>query len=92
MPEPRSRVQSHPVHAQRREGGELIGGEPWGKRQSHPHLCEDCQTRAVTAEQQAEARAEEFERQEREQERLRQEAEGRAAAQKAGGWFSRFRT
>ena len=25
----------------------------WSKRQSHPHLCEDCQDRAVAAEQQA---------------------------------------
>uniref|UniRef100_UPI002F906EB1 replication-relaxation family protein n=1 Tax=Streptomyces sp. NBC_01553 TaxID=2975877 RepID=UPI002F906EB1 len=64
----------------------------WSRRQSHPHLCEHCQTWAVTAKRQAEARAEEHERQEREQERLRQEAEDRAAAQKAGGWFSRFRT
>ncbi|MFI8888405.1 replication-relaxation family protein [Streptomyces sp. NPDC053813] len=64
----------------------------WSRRQSHPHLCEHCQTQAVTAQQQAEARAEEHERQEREQERLRQEAEEQAAAQKAGGWFSRFRT
>lgn len=63
----------------------------WSRRQSHPHLCEHCQTWTVTAKQQAEARAEEHERQEREQERLRQEAEDRAAAQKAG-WFSRFRT
>ncbi|MFE3150715.1 hypothetical protein ACFXJ6_29320 [Streptomyces sp. NPDC059218] len=63
----------------------------WSRRQSHPHLCEHCQTRTVTAKQQAEARAEEQARQEREQERLRQEAEEQAAAQKAGGWLSRFR-
>ncbi|MFD0343363.1 hypothetical protein ACFVH0_32575 [Streptomyces sp. NPDC127117] len=64
----------------------------WSKRQSHPHLCEHCQHQSVTAEakQQAKTRAEERERQE--QERLRQEAEEQAAAQKAGGWLSRFHT
>ncbi|WP_181140739.1 hypothetical protein [Streptomyces sp. Ru62] len=31
-------------------------------------------------------------RERQEQERLRQEAEEQAAAQKAGGWLSRFRT
>ncbi|WEP00677.1 replication-relaxation family protein (plasmid) [Streptomyces sp. FXJ1.172] len=61
----------------------------WGERESHPHLCEDCQGRAVAAEAQAEA----DERERQEQERLRQEAEEQAAAaQKAGGWLSRFRT
>ncbi|MEV6750522.1 hypothetical protein AB0N21_40460 [Streptomyces sp. NPDC051080] len=25
----------------------------WSRRQSHPHLCENCQSRAVAAEQQA---------------------------------------
>ncbi|MFF5020268.1 hypothetical protein [Streptomyces sp. NPDC001165] len=55
--------------------------------QSHPHLCEDCQSRAVAAQQQAEA-----EREGQEQERLCQEAEEQAAGQKAGGWLSRFRT
>ncbi|MFF7904023.1 MULTISPECIES: hypothetical protein [unclassified Streptomyces] len=59
-----------------------------GERESHPHQCEDCQDRAVAAEQQAEA----AERERQEQERLRQEAEEQAAAQKAGGWFFRFRT
>ncbi|WP_240797440.1 replication-relaxation family protein [Streptomyces sp. F001] len=59
----------------------------WSKRQSHPHLCEDCQDRAVAAEQQAEA----DERERQEQERLRQEAEEQAAAQEAGGWLSHFR-
>ncbi|CAL9654604.1 hypothetical protein SUDANB176_06743 [Streptomyces sp. enrichment culture] len=43
----------------------------WSKRQSHPHLCETCQDRAVAAEAQAEA----DERERQEQERLRQEAE-----------------
>ncbi|MET8955388.1 hypothetical protein ACWEO4_33725 [Streptomyces sp. NPDC004393] len=60
----------------------------WSKRQSHPHLCEESQDRAVAVQQQAEA--DEPERQELE--RLRQEAEEQAAAQKAGGWLSRFRT
>ncbi|MFE3409216.1 replication-relaxation family protein [Streptomyces mirabilis] len=60
----------------------------WGQsRESHPHLCEDCQSRAVAAQQ---AEADERERQE--QERLRQEQEAEQAAQKSGGWFSRFRT
>ncbi|MEU5757017.1 replication-relaxation family protein [Streptomyces sp. NPDC047829] len=60
----------------------------WGERESHPHLCENCQHRAVAAEQQAEAE----ERERQEQERLRRQAEELAAAQKAGGWLSRFRT
>ncbi|MER6738132.1 hypothetical protein [Streptomyces puniciscabiei] len=68
---------------------EVIGyTRDWSKRQSHPHRCEDCQDRAVAAEAQAEA----DERERQEQERLRQEAEEQAAAQKAGGWFSRLRT
>jgi hypothetical protein len=64
--------------------------QDWSKRQSHPrvHLCEDCQDRAVAVQAQAEA----DERERQEQERLRQEAEEQAAAQKAGGWLSRFRT
>ncbi|MFF4542473.1 replication-relaxation family protein [Streptomyces aureus] len=61
----------------------------WGSGPSHPHLCEVCQNRAVAAQERAEA--DERERQE-EQERLRLEAEEQAAAQKARGWFSRFRT
>ncbi|MEU1406802.1 replication-relaxation family protein [Streptomyces sp. NPDC005728] len=61
----------------------------WGQpRESHPHLCGDCQSRAVAAQQQAEA----DERERQAQERLRQEAEEQAAAQKADGWLSRFRT
>lgn len=60
----------------------------WSKRQSHPHLCEDCQSRAVAAQQQAEA----DERERQEQERLGQEAEEQAATQKTGSWLSRFRT
>ncbi|MFD7206281.1 hypothetical protein [Streptomyces sp. NPDC059893] len=59
----------------------------WQNPASHPHLCEDCQSRAVAVEQQAEA----DERDRQEQERLRQEQEAEAA-QKAGGWLSRFRT
>ncbi|MFF4542469.1 replication-relaxation family protein [Streptomyces aureus] len=60
----------------------------WSSCPSHPHLCEDCQDRAVTAEQRAEA----DERERQEQERLCLEAKDQAAAQKAGGWLSRFRT
>ncbi|MGW1068914.1 hypothetical protein ACWD4F_30890 [Streptomyces aureus] len=60
----------------------------WSSCPSHPHLCEDCQDRAVTAEQRAEA----DKRERQEQERLRLEAKDQAAAQKAGGWLSRFRT
>ncbi|MFB6717659.1 MULTISPECIES: hypothetical protein [unclassified Streptomyces] len=56
-------------------------------RESHPHLCEDCQDRAIAARKQAEA--DEHERQE--QERLRKQVEEEAAPQKAGGWRSRFR-
>ncbi|MFB7635570.1 hypothetical protein ACFC0M_32095 [Streptomyces sp. NPDC056149] len=56
-------------------------------RESHPHLCEDCQSRAVVAEQQAGA----AERERQESERQRQEAEAEQAVRKAG-WFSRFRT
>ncbi|MEV6549285.1 hypothetical protein AB0M57_11290 [Streptomyces sp. NPDC051597] len=59
-----------------------------GERESHPHLCEGCQDQAVAAEAQAEA----DKRERQEQERLRREAEEGAAAQKAGGWLSRFRT
>ncbi|MGW4758507.1 replication-relaxation family protein [Streptomyces chartreusis] len=61
----------------------------WGQpRESHPHLCEDCQSGAVAVERQA--RADERERQE--QERLRQEAEAEQAARRAGGWLGRWRT
>ncbi|MFJ5787942.1 replication-relaxation family protein [Streptomyces hydrogenans] len=68
---------------------EAIGySRGWGERESHPHLCENCQARAVAAE----ARAEADERERQEQERLHQEAEEQAAAQKAGGWLSRFRS
>lgn len=59
----------------------------WSKRQSHPHLCEDCQERAVAAEQQADA-----DDREQEQEHLRQEREAEQAARKAGGWLGRWRT
>ncbi|MFD8735898.1 hypothetical protein ACFV06_13370 [Streptomyces sp. NPDC059618] len=57
-------------------------------RESHPYLCEDCQDRAVAVR----ARAEADERERQEQERLRLEAGEQAAAQRAGGWLSRFRT
>ncbi|MFJ4972705.1 replication-relaxation family protein [Streptomyces sp. NPDC088755] len=55
--------------------------------ESHKHLCEDCQSRAVAAEQQAKA----DERERQEQDRLRQQAEEEAPAQKAGRWRPRFR-
>ncbi|MFJ2630014.1 hypothetical protein ACIO6T_43545 [Streptomyces sp. NPDC087532] len=56
--------------------------------ESHKHLCEDCQSRAVAAKKQAEA----DERERQEQEQLRQQAEVEAPAQKAGRWRPRFRT
>ncbi|MBZ6107943.1 hypothetical protein ACF1HU_36200 [Streptomyces olivaceus] len=59
----------------------------WGERESHPHLCEDCQDRTVAAEQQGEA----DERERQEQERLRQEAEEHGPGQTTRGWFSLFR-
>lgn len=61
--------------------------------ESHKHLCEDCQSRVVVAEQWAEA----DERERQEQEQLRQQAEeaGRAAAEapaaKPRGLFGRRR-
>ncbi|WP_411076088.1 hypothetical protein [Streptomyces sp. cmx-4-7] len=68
---------------------EAIGSSRgWDKHESHPRLCEDCQDRAVAAA----ARAEADERGHQEQERLRQEAEEQAAAHKAGGWLSCFRS
>ncbi|MFF3578057.1 hypothetical protein [Streptomyces mirabilis] len=61
----------------------------WGRlRESHPHLCDDCQSRAVAAEKQAEA----DERERQEQERLRQETEAEQAARKASGWLGRWRS
>ncbi|MFF0110486.1 hypothetical protein [Streptomyces hirsutus] len=69
-----------------------VGSQGWGQpRESHPYLCDDCQSRAVAAEQQAQA----DERERQEQERLRREQEAELAEQadqKAGGWLSRFRT
>ncbi|MEU4173280.1 hypothetical protein AB0F46_41380 [Streptomyces sp. NPDC026665] len=60
----------------------------WSNHPSHPHLCEDCQSRAGAAQ----ARVEADERERQEQERLRLEAEEQAAERKAGSWLSRFRT
>ncbi|MFF0630245.1 replication-relaxation family protein [Streptomyces sp. NPDC004296] len=57
-------------------------------QEPHPHLCEDCQSRAVEADQQAEA----DNRKRQEQEQLRQEQEAERAANKSRGWLSRFRT
>lgn len=67
---------------------ERIEARGWDQpRESHPHLCEDCQSRAVAAQQQAEA----DERERQEQQRRLQEQEAGQAVQKAGGWLSRFR-
>ncbi|MFI8301364.1 replication-relaxation family protein [Streptomyces nigra] len=57
----------------------------WGRRDSHPHLCDDCKARVLEAERQAEQA--EHERQE--QERQEQEA---AQDSKAGGWLGRWRS
>jgi hypothetical protein len=54
----------------------------WGRGDSHPHLCDDCKTRALEAERQAEQ--DERDRQEQE----RQEAQ----ASQAGGWLGRWRS
>ncbi|WP_326756685.1 hypothetical protein OH738_01415 [Streptomyces hirsutus] len=71
------------------EIGAAMGSRGWGQpREPHSHLCDDCQSRAVAAEQQVQA----DERERREQERLRQEQEAEQADQKAGGRLSRFRT
>ncbi|MFD4970950.1 hypothetical protein [Streptomyces sp. NPDC058424] len=70
----------------RNAGGssQTTGGRPcsdWSQSwPSHPHLCKDCESRAVAAEQQAEA-----------DERERQEQEAEQVAQKRGGWLSHFR-
>ncbi|MET9039328.1 replication-relaxation family protein [Streptomyces mirabilis] len=67
----------------------VVDVRDWGRsRESHPHLCEDCRSRVVAAERQAEA----DERERQEQERLRQETEAEQAARKAGGWLGRWRT
>ncbi|MGY1495053.1 hypothetical protein ACW4TU_44855 [Streptomyces sp. QTS52] len=58
----------------------------WDHGDSHPHLCDNCRYRTLEAEQQA--RSDERECQEQE----RQGTEAAHADQKAGGWFSRFRT
>ncbi|MGW7256772.1 hypothetical protein [Streptomyces sp. NPDC054834] len=50
----------------------------WGRGDSHPHLCDDCKTRALEAERQAE----QAERERQEQERQETEA---APASKAAG-------
>ncbi|MFB7325556.1 hypothetical protein [Streptomyces sp. NPDC056190] len=66
-----------------------VNRSDWSQpRPSHPDLCEDCQSRAVAAQQQAEA----GERERQEQELRLQEQEAEQAAQKTGGWLSRFRT
>ncbi|MGW6145478.1 hypothetical protein [Streptomyces sp. NPDC055140] len=60
----------------------------WRNPASHPHLCGDCQGRAVAVERQAEA----DERDRQEQERLRRELEQGQDVPEADGWLSRFRT
>ncbi|MGC4987415.1 replication-relaxation family protein [Streptomyces sp. DT193] len=68
---------------------EAIGSTwDWSSRQSHPHLCENCQDRAVAAQAQAEA----DEREHQEQEHPREHQEAEEAAQRTGGWLSRFRS
>ncbi|MFD8930890.1 hypothetical protein [Streptomyces mirabilis] len=57
----------------------------WGRADSHPHLCDDCKTRALEAERQAEQ--DKRDRQEPE----RQEAQA-AQASKASGWLGRWRS
>lgn len=57
----------------------------WGRRDSHPHLCDDCKARAVEAERQVEQAARERERQE-------QEPQEEEQASKAGGWLGRWRS
>ncbi|GAA3135719.1 hypothetical protein GCM10010521_22190 [Streptomyces rameus] len=55
----------------------------WGaSRETHPHLCDDCKQRAITAERQAEQPQPEH-----------REKDQAAPEQKAdGAWLSRFRT
>ncbi|MGW2601215.1 replication-relaxation family protein [Streptomyces klenkii] len=66
-----------------------VDSRDWSQsRASHPHLCDVCQSRTIVAEKQAEV----DERERQEHERRRQEAEAEQAAQKSGGWLSRFRT
>ncbi|MEU5836339.1 replication-relaxation family protein [Streptomyces diacarni] len=58
-------------------------------RESHPRLCEDCQSRAVAAQQQIEA----DERKREERHRRLEEQEAEQAVQKSGGgWLARFRS
>lgn len=57
----------------------------WGRRDSHPHLCDDCKARALEAERQAE----QAERERQEQELQEEEA---AQASKASGWLERWRS
>lgn len=55
---------------------------------SHPRLCDGCKPHALEAERQAI----QTERERQERELRRQETEKTQAAQRAGSWFSRFRT
>ncbi|GGV91289.1 hypothetical protein [Streptomyces massasporeus] len=56
----------------------------WGHGDSHPHLCDDCKTRALKADRQAE----QAERERQEQERQEEAAQ----ESKAGGWLGRWRS
>jgi DNA-directed RNA polymerase subunit RPC12/RpoP len=67
---------------------EAVDFRNWQNPESHPPLCEDCRSRAVAVEQQAEA----DERDRQGQECLCQEQEAAQSAQKADGWLSRFCT
>ncbi|WP_328786101.1 replication-relaxation family protein (plasmid) [Streptomyces canus] len=60
----------------------------WGRRDSHPHLCDPCKARALDAERQAK----QAEREHQEQEQERQETEAAAHDSKAGGWLGRWRS
>ncbi|MFE6523731.1 hypothetical protein [Streptomyces sp. NPDC057794] len=64
------------------ERWKAIESAGWGApRETHPHLCDDCKQRAITAERQAEHRQPEY-----------QELDQAAPEQKSGGtWLSRFR-
>lgn len=58
-------------------------------REPHPQLCEDCQSRAIAAQRQAEAA--ERERQEQEEHRRRGQVDEPGIQKPGGGWLSRLR-
>jgi hypothetical protein len=57
----------------------------WGRKNSHPHLCDGCKTRVLEAERQAKQAGRER------QEQGCQEAEV-AQPSKADGWLGRWRS